>query len=770
MGSVIMSSPRNHSQMYNADITIDSSTLKSLKSTKSTFLISIIIVAIILVFIIMFSNIYIKTVSVILSEETETKLSEVSHQSATSIKSKITGDLQTLDAIATFISHQSSLNIEQSLPVLKAESDKNSFKRMGIILPSGIAYTTDGEVIDFSTRPYFISAMNGNATLSDTFTDIFDGENVNVYAVPIYHDNTVSGVLFATHNTTVFTDFLEVSTFDGAGYSHIIKKDGTPVILSNHPASASTFDNYFSYLQRFKDDTDIINEMQTDMKNNQSGVIKYSYPGGPRFVAYQPLGISDWELISVVPASVVTQKTDFLLHTTLIVSIVISIIFSVLLFYITILHNKHKKVLARLAFEDALTGIGNWNSFVFHSSKLLDKGTSYAWLLFDIDNFKMINEIYGYDEGNKILKNIAKSVSSSLSKDELVGRISSDNFAVLAHYENKEMLEERICSIFDQMMTSQTFSAAKPYELVFSCGIYIIDDPTLPLNLINDRANIARLTIKNNHAASFAFYDHAMNKQLLEEKAITDRMQFALDNHEFIVYLQPKFDLKTTKVVGAEALVRWNHPEKGLISPMSFIPLFEKNGFVTKIDFYVFEEVCKLLREWINAGIRPVRISINLSRIHLFDPALCQALSSIAAKYDINPSLLEIELTESAISEDETLLLDTLHKLRLAGFTLSMDDFGTGYSSLNLLKELPVDIIKLDGQFFKNCEKRGMIVVEDIVRMAKRLDIVVVAEGVETQDQITFLRRINCDIVQGYFYARPMCIEDFEKLFTEQSS
>ncbi|MEG1158643.1 MAG: EAL domain-containing protein, partial [Christensenellaceae bacterium] len=223
-------------------------------------------------------------------------------------------------------------------------------------------------------------------------------------------------------------------------------------------------------------------------------------------------------------------------------------------------------------------------------------------------------------------------------------------------------------------------------------------------------------------------------------------------------------------VVGAEALVRWNHPEKGLISPMSFISLFEKNGFITKLDFYVFEEVCKLLREWINAGIRPVRISINLSRIHLFDPALCQALSNITAKYDINPSSLEIELTESAISEDETLLLDTLHKLRLAGFTLSMDDFGTGYSSLNLLKELPVDIIKLDGQFFKNCEKRGMIVVEDIVRMAKRLDIVVVAEGVETQDQITFLKRINCDIVQGYFYARPMCIEDFKKLFTEQSS
>ncbi|MEG2687398.1 MAG: EAL domain-containing protein, partial [Christensenellaceae bacterium] len=346
-------------------------------------------------------------------------------------------------------------------------------------------------------------------------------------------------------------------------------------------------------------------------------------------------------------------------------------------------------------------------------------------------------------------------------------RISSDNFAVLSRYENKEMLEERICSIFDQMMTSQTFSAAKPYELVFSCGIYVIDDPTLPLNLINDRANIARLTIKNNHAASFAFYDHAMNKQLLEEKAITDRMQFALDNHEFIVYLQPKFDLKTTKVVGAEALVRWNHPEKGLISPMSFIPLFEKNGFVTQIDLFVFEEVCRILKDWAQKGLPLMKISVNCSRIHLKTPNFLEEYRRIAAKYNIPLNMLEIELTESAVFEDVETLSNIIHEIHSIGFGCSMDDFGSGYSSLNQIRKISVDTLKLDRIFFQPDTvdfERTESVVGSIISMAKALHMCTVAEGIEERKQVDMLKNLKCDYIQGFYFAKPMPVVDFEKI------
>ncbi len=281
-----------------------------------------------------------------------------------------------------------------------------------------------------------------------------------------------------------------------------------------------------------------------------------------------------------------------------------------------------------------------------------------------------------------------------------------------------------------------------------------------------DRANTARKTIKGGHKNSFAFYDKEMHKKILKEKEIENSMVDALNNGEFIVYFQPKYSLSDYQIIGAEALVRWDNPQKGLIPPIEFIPVFERNGFIVNIDFYVFEEVCKKIREWMDEGQKVVPISVNLSRMHFVNSNFIEKFKLIVDKYKIPTRLIELELTETAVLDNIEGLLDTMNNLKEKGFVISMDDFGTGYSSLNLLKELPVDILKLDRAFFteKDESNNEKIVISNVIKMAKELKMKVISEGVETISQVEFLKQIGCDMVQGYLFSKPMPVKEFEKI------
>lgn len=257
----------------------------------------------------------------------------------------------------------------------------------------------------------------------------------------------------------------------------------------------------------------------------------------------------------------------------------------------------------------------------------------------------------------------------------------------------------------------------------------------------------------------------------LKEKNIEDNMEHALENNEFIVYFQPKVELKTNKIAGAEALVRWQNSKKELIPPNEFIPIFEKNGFITKLDIYVFEEVCKTIRKWLNEGINPIPVSVNLSRMHLQNPNFLKKYKEIQEKYEVPADLLEIELTETLVFENFEQLKKVIDDIHQMGFSCSIDDFGSGYSSLNLLKEIPVDILKLDRIFFsKKNDKRGNSVIESIISLAKKLNMTTISEGVETISQVEFLRKADCDLVQGYVYSKPLAKDDFEITFLKNEN
>lgn len=423
---------------------------------------------------------------------------------------------------------------------------------------------------------------------------------------------------------------------------------------------------------------------------------------------------------------------------------------------------KAEQALKYRAEYDMLTGVRNEQGFTARVQELLDGGgkNRCAILRVDINRFKFINELFGFEEGDRLLRYLARLLSEEFFPGDVCGRIGGDVFCVCTPVTDQNELVSRARAI-----TGRLEQYKKGYKIIPSFGICIVDDPGVPVNLLCDRANLALHTVKGNLVHTWAFYDDALRAKQLDERTIENEMEQALYNREFEVYLQPKHDIRTGAVVGAEALVRWNHPREGLLMPGRFIPLFERNGFILPLDEYVWQEACRILSGWIAAGHTPVPISVNVSRIHVYNQGFGDRLLELVRHYGLPPHLLELEITESTFIEDTETLYETMQKLQREGFVFSMDDFGAGYSSLNMLKNAPVNVIKLDREFLNETvsTRRGRTVIQYTISMAKRLNLGVVAEGVETSEQAAFLLRAGCLIAQGFYFSKPLRVAEFEK-------
>ncbi|MBN5989731.1 bifunctional diguanylate cyclase/phosphodiesterase [Clostridioides difficile] len=446
--------------------------------------------------------------------------------------------------------------------------------------------------------------------------------------------------------------------------------------------------------------------------------------------------------------------------------LIMAIICVILIFYIIYDKLNFKIKLQRIAYTDNLTGANTIDKFVIDANKILCKNTQvkYALLYIDIDKFKYINDLFGYEVGNEILRNLTKIIKSNIFEEEMFARISADNFIIIMKY-IEEDITKRLKTIFEELDLFNNNQEEK-YKLVLSCGIYFILPEDRDINSIIDRANIPHKMAKGGHKSSYAFYDNKIHDQEIKEKEMENTMFSSLENKEFIIYLQPKIELNTGEIQGSEALVRWKRPDKGLIPPNEFIPFFERNGFVINLDLYVLEEVCIYLRKWIDEGINPVTVSVNVSRIHLYCNNFIETYKNIIDKYNIPAKYIELELTESIIFDNFDILIDIMNNLKKIGFLISMDDFGSGYSSLNMLKEIPMDILKLDQKFIMETynSKRSKIIVTKVIEMAKELGMKVISEGVETEEQFKLLKEVKCDMAQGYLFGKPMPIEEFEHL------
>lgn len=417
-----------------------------------------------------------------------------------------------------------------------------------------------------------------------------------------------------------------------------------------------------------------------------------------------------------------------------------------------------------LSKKDLLTGTYNFNSFLSSAENVISKkdGIKRAIFYLDISQFKLINENYGYQNGDLILNAIAEILMDSNPELDLVCRITGDKFTALYEYDTIEDLT----AVAEQILQKgrQIRSPEGDYfKFILSIGIYLTSDYDQAIACI-DRANIARKNTLTPHKSSYTFFTDTMRHVLLEQKQMEDQMEDALHNKEFSVYYQPKINIQTMELIGAEALTRWIRPDGQIISPASFIPFFEENGFIIELDYYVLESVCQYIKQVLEKGWHICPISVNFSRAHFKTDIFPEKLKAIVSSHHIPPHLIEIEITESAFVEGKHYLASVLQKIKSYGFSLSMDDFGSGLSSLNLLSDLPFNVLKIDKDFFhsKITTIREKIVISSIVEMASKLQMDIICEGVETKEQADFLKSIGCFMAQGYLYDKPLPLSEFE--------
>lgn len=442
---------------------------------------------------------------------------------------------------------------------------------------------------------------------------------------------------------------------------------------------------------------------------------------------------------------------------------------------ISIIYAQNSEIyLNELHTVDTLTGLMSYNRFKEDFDTLLALSEyKYALFALDIDKFKYVNDIWGYEIGDELLKKIALLVSDYLSPHERFCRIHEDKFAILLEAEH-EIDVERHIQCLNLIFENIQKVYFKDVKMTIIAGVCLVGLEDNLMDLMG-QANIARKNAKGSHKNTFQLYNHNLADKIQKEKMIEERMMLALENNEYVPYLQPKFDLQTHKICGAEALVRWQAYDK-MIYPDEFIPVFEKNGFITILDFVMYDKVLQYIRKCLDRGLTMHPISLNASRGHIKDKDFINKLLDLLKKYEVPLELIEIEVTEGIFVEDKILLNNFIKSLREKKIKVSVDDFGTAYSSLNILKDVEVDVIKIDKEFLHNIDvsdlndmsSKDKIVIKHIVAMAKELKFSVICEGVETMEQVEFLKKIGCEYGQGYVFARPMTIKDFEERFLIQ--
>jgi len=419
--------------------------------------------------------------------------------------------------------------------------------------------------------------------------------------------------------------------------------------------------------------------------------------------------------------------------------------------------------LLRLSEFDELTGLYNKQGFSRHVREKLDASpaTLFCLIRFDLDNFKIVNDTMGMEAGDRLLRNLGSALRKSIGRDHLVARLEADHFVIFLP--NDAALPEDVLAHITEWFRTYPFN----FHLAIHMGVYHIDDPAVEVSIMCDRALLALKSVKGSFTRRIGWYDESLRSHILEEQQLSSEMVSALESGQFVLYFQPQINYESGALIGAEALVRWQHPTRGLISPGKFIPLFERNGFISTLDEYIWEQSCRYMRKWLDRqdNLLPVSISVNISRVDIYNPLLCEHLLSLMQRYDLPASYLRLEITESAYMQDPEQLITVVRKLRDVGFTVEMDDFGAGYSSLNTLKDVPVSALKLDIRFLSDGsdDARGGSILSSVIRMAHWLDMPVIAEGVETKAQADYLKSLNCFYMQGYYFGKPMPAGEFEE-------
>lgn len=510
-------------------------------------------------------------------------------------------------------------------------------------------------------------------------------------------------------------------------------------------------------------------------------VLAFRKPVQPRLLSLVNKGlhgITDESLQEIVLRNTALQESRHTLQSfiyaypmlVIVLLLILTVLVIAIMVIMAILRARHSQELYKSQYTDELTGALNLQGYRREAVRLLQTKRQYAVSYGSVRNFQFINDQYGFEDGDYVLKQITQIYRGDMRENEIFCRISGGTFSALRLYETKAELEARL-DRFHAAVHELHPQMDPSYHVKMVFGVYLDEEEECACDIFGmmDRANAIQQQISNSAEKNFAFYQKGVFDGIMRMQEMESKMEAALEREDFRVFMQPKYDLETMKPGGAEALVRWLDNGK-MVPPGEFIPQFEKNGFISRLDRYVFTQTCKAVRRWLDEGMPVVPISINVSRVLLDEENFISDYTKIKHEYNIPDGLLELEFTEGILFDDVEKLIDIVQTLHKNGFPCSIDDFGKGYSSLTMLKNIPADTIKMDAQFFEAGlnERRDTVVIESVIGLAKALGMTTLAEGIETKEQVQYLHSIGCNMIQGYVFSKPVDIPTFERYLHEK--
>lgn len=697
----------------------------------------------------------------VLRDSTTQYVQDVAYQQARGIKARFDADRQTMEQVAERIPQIDESELEE---YLEETGKEIGFDQLLVWNREELAEADlrddQGQAIDM------FPVFDGEISLSY-------GAGQRVYfGVPIREGEQISRALLGVREQSTMQAMIQPKSFGGAGLSCVVNRNGEVILSPTDMKPFLQLNDIFSK-EEATDTGRNIRKMGQNIENNQSGAFRFAaVDGADLILSYQPIGLNDWVLLTLVPAGLIAGNADaYILRTFLIVGVIIAIsVWMLALIIFTFRRNRRQLEIS--AFEDTLTGGMNNAAFQQSCRQLLDQKppSTYTVILLNVRDFKLINEFFGISAGNDTLRYIYRTLREHVRPGELVARGEADNFFLCLEEADPEIIQQRLEKMTDKASRFQE-SDDEYYALSFREGAYLVEDPSVDVTIIQERARIA--CQRQNQSDQCVFYSRDLTETLRREQELAGRFEQALENGEFQIFLQPKVRLKDRCVGGAEALVRWLDPREGMISPGDFIPVFERNGSICKLDLYVFEQVCMLMRRWREEGRPDLPVSVNLSRVHFRNPDFLRPFRELKEKYQIPDGMLELEVTESIFFDDAQIRVvkQSIGRIHGCGLKCSLDDFGMGFSSLGLLKEFDVDAIKLDRRFFDDMEsEKSWKVIESFMELPGKLGMGVVAEGIETEEQLELLQKTDCQMVQGYVFSKPLCVEAFERWWEEHRS
>lgn len=730
------------------------------KKCKNIFFVGFLVILLVLFFVI--SKFYINYVKKITYGNVYNNITELSEQTATQLNLTIDNQKKFVEIMIDSINSGFFFDVSEIFNRFRDDLDSYHFTRLVILDEDGNGITSDGyNVNNYPNIQEFF--LQEDVYLSENRPSTVSDNQVNIYS-KTFKFKKKKLVLFATIDTDNYKEILSRRLFNGNGGTYLINNDGD-VLIDSYDKIKNSNVNFYDYVKNeynivSGNDIKKLNKMQDEINNGNVGTFHILLSKKVYFLHYEKIKVNNWYVVTMAQDSTIASEIEqFLLLSFLLFGIIISLLLFVFI-YMYLSNKKKSKKLYETAYIDSITKLGNEIYFKEKGKTFLaNKVRNRYVMVIDINKFRYFNRLYDYAFSNLVLEEFGKCLTSVMPDDSIISRMSRDEFVSSFKYDLD--INDLVDAIFDKVSKLRVDNI--DLNLNVSIGIYKVKRSDTDINKVLDKAYMAHSKIKGMYRYNFYIFDELLEEKFIEEEQIESDMKTALANGDFKILYQPKISVKDEDFVGCEALVRWVKNDK-VIYPDKFIPLFEKNKFIIKLDLYVFEQVCKDVNNWQKKYQFSPVVSVNVSKGHFVDEHFIDEYVKIADKYGVDVSKIDLEITEtSAIDNNIIKILDYIKK---KGFIISIDDFGTGYSSLSMLQNMPIDIIKIDKIFVDSIDYNSdKNIINYIVSIAKHLNIKTIVEGVETEEEVKFVKNLGCDIIQGYYYSKPLSKERMEEFF-----